>query len=182
MAKEDKAAAPVADVAEMPTDTDEGTNPLTQSLPEFDVKTRLDDGTEATSHYKMGSMGLNEAFKIIRVIAKASIPLSRLPPETLQEPQGVAFAIIGAIPYAENDIKELVAGLLLYQSPKGHYVPVSIEQLEDSSVFPLESLIDIIEGIGSHPDLASFLKNVTRLAKSPLLTQVQKGIQNQPSQ
>ncbi len=166
----------------MPVDTDEGTNPLVRALPELDVTVYDQSGNATVNHYRMGPMGLNEAFKAIRVISRASDPLSRLPPETLQEPQGVMFAIIGTIPYAENDIKSLVAGVMQFRSPKGHYVPVSVAQLEDPKMFPLDSFIDIIEAFSEHPDLASFLKNVTRLAKNPLLGQTQKGIQNQAKQ
>lgn len=155
--------------------TDEGLNPLTQRNPEFDVSIRGEDGEVSTIHYYMRNLGIVDALKLVRIITTAAIPLRDLPPGSLGDSQGIIMAILIAIPYAEEDIKDLVAGVLYYKDGNKK-VKVSVEDLEDPDKFPLDALVSIIESMGNHPDLASFLKNVRRLSNLNLTAQIRDNL------
>ncbi len=151
------------DVPAPQQESDSGMNTIFPELPTFNVGERT---------YTLRPLGLNDAVKGLRVFAGGSAGIFRLNAAgQLNTTSGVVLGIMSAIPYAENHVKDLISDILTYQD-KGKTVRVKSQELDKTELFPLGSLIDIIEAFGKHPDLGSFLKNVQRLKNSPLMEQI----------
>lgn len=161
------------------TEADQGMNTLIRTMPSFDVTVYQEDGSELIRSYKMRPLGLNDAVKALRVISAASMGISRLAKDGgLGDAQSVAFTILASVPYAERDFKDLISNILKYKNHKDEWTTVTVSLFEDPDYFPLESLIDVVDALGNHPDLAAFLKNVRKLSKSNLMVTIQESMKD----
>ncbi len=151
--------------AEKGSDEDKGMNPLFAEMPKFEVEGRK---------YTMRRLGIVDALAGLRVFSAGSSGMIRqMQAGTLSDPQTLVLGILAALPYAENHVKDLVAGILTYEDSSGNTRKVTNTEFDNPDLFPITSLVDIIEGIGNHPDLRAFLGNVKRLRNSKLWEEIQ---------
>lgn len=163
----------MGDEAVNEVDPTRGLTPLVVELPIFEV-----EGKE----YKMTRLGLTHAMMALRIFAAASGGIMKMSVvgNMQSNPAAIGLAILSALPYAENHVKDLIAASILKKTSRG-YETVAKLDLEDANRFPLESLITIIEQLGSHPDLRAFLKNIGRLQQSPLWEELQNRARGEVS-
>lgn len=152
--------------AEPEVDETSGLNALAPDMPQFEVEGH---------QYKMTRLGLTHAMMALRIFSAASSGIMKM--STVKgmqnNPMNVALAILSAMPYAENHVKDLVVASIRKADEEGNYIPITTAYLDDPENFPLESLITIIEGFGKHPDLKVFIKNIERLQQTPLWEEIQ---------
>lgn len=145
-----------------------GLNALVPEMPSFEI-----EGVK----YRMTRLGLTHAMMALRIFAAASGGIMKMSAlnNVQSNPATIALAILSALPYAENHVKDLVASTVARK--KGDkWEKISKFELDDADLFPLESIILIVEALGVHPDLKAFLKNIGRLQQSPLWEEIQNRV------
>ena len=161
-----------------------GLETLFPEIPSVEIEGRV---------YNIRRLGLNDAMAGLRVFAAGSGGIMRLGAQNLSDPTNLAMAIMAAIPYAENHVKDFLAGILMYAdtdkegNPKrdksGNIITkrVTMDEITNPDLFPLGSFVNIIEALGKHPDLGAFVNNVKKLGNSPLWDQIKQSAGTEPS-
>ena len=104
--------------------------------------------------YTIRRLGIADTFRIIRILGIGINQLGNMG-GGLNE-RSMALAIVAAIPYAEDEIMDMLADL----------VGVDSADIRKPEVFPLGSEIAIIEALSKHQDLKAFFTQLQRLAES----------------
>lgn len=85
--------------------------------------------------------------------------------EDIFTPDGLSTILLMGLPACENTVMEFIADLL----------GVTTDDLADPEKFPLDGIIDIVEALDAHPDVAAFLARAHTL-RTVLVGQWQKAI------
>ncbi|HHV27954.1 MAG TPA: hypothetical protein GXX63_12275 [Tissierellia bacterium] len=120
--------------------------------------------------YTMRRLGIRDAFRVIKIIGIGVKEMAGMINFGQMDAQAMTMAMVAAIPYAEEEIIDLLASL----------IGVSGEEIRDPNLFPLGSEIAIIEALTKHQDLRAFFTQLQRLAESnPAIKQaMQEAPQN----
>lgn len=118
--------------------------------------------------YQMRRLGLLDAMLGLRVFSAASGGVLRVSGSDGLSEETLAFALLGALPYAQDPVEQLLAGVL----------QVEKKQLEDPDQFPMGSFVKIVEALSKHPDLTDFLDSVGSLRKTKLFKEIQNRAKN----
>jgi hypothetical protein len=120
--------------------------------------------------YTMRRLGLRDAFKIAKVLAAGFASVSGAVKVDFTDAESAGESIttllMAGVPFAEDEIIALLADVL--QVPDG--------VLSDPDTFPLDSLVEVIEGITKHPDLQSFTKRLAALLRALPAAPVQSEV------
>lgn len=104
--------------------------------------------------YTIRRLGIPDTFRIIRILGIGVQQLGNMA-GGLNE-RAMVLAIVAAIPYAEDEIMDLLADL----------VGVDGADVRNPEIFPLGSEIAIIEALSKHQDLKAFFTRLRSLAES----------------
>lgn len=112
--------------------------------------------------YTIRRLGIADTFAIARILGVGIKQMGALGMSSLNEHSAV-LAIVAAIPYAEDEILDLLADL----------IGVEGADIRNPDLFPLGSEIAIIEALAKHQDLQAFFTRLQALAKAnPALQKV----------
>lgn len=106
--------------------------------------------------YTMRRLGIQDTFKVIKIIGVGVKEMAGLARGGDFDAKFMTIAMIAAIPYAEDEIMDLMASL----------IGVKSEEIRDPDLFPLGSEVTIIEALTKHQDLKAFFTQLQRLAES----------------
>ena len=123
-----------------------GMKPIVGDTPTVEIEGRT---------YKLRRLGISDTFAIARILGIGVKQLGNLGIGSLNE-QAAVLAIIAAIPYAEDEILDLLADI----------VGVDGSDIRNPDLFPLGSEIAIIEALSKHQDLQAFFTRLQGLLKS----------------
>jgi len=130
-----------------------GMKPIVGDTPTVEIEGRT---------YKLRRLGISDTFAIARILGVGVKQLGNLGLGSLNE-QAAVLAIIAAIPYAEDEILDLLADI----------VGVDGSDIRNPELFPLGSEIAIIEALSKHQDLQAFFTRLQGLMKAnPALQKV----------
>lgn len=130
-----------------------GMKPIVGDTPTVEIEGRT---------YKLRRLGISDTFAIARILGVGVKQLGNLGIGSLNE-QAAVLAIIAAIPYAEDEILDLLADI----------VGVDGSDIRNPELFPLGSEIAIIEALSKHQDLQAFFTRLQGLMKAnPALQKV----------
>lgn len=105
--------------------------------------------------YTIRRLGIKDTFSIARILGVGVKQLGSMGFSALNE-QSAIFAIIAAIPYAEDEILDLLADL----------IGVDGADIRNPELFPLGSEIAIIEALAQHQDLKAFFTRLQGLVET----------------
>ncbi|MDR9391959.1 MAG: hypothetical protein RI554_08010 [Trueperaceae bacterium] len=109
--------------------------------------------TVAGTEYEMRRLGLRDVFRVARILGNG---VAVLGDGTNQYTPGqVVQVLIASMTRNETEVLALLADLL----------DVKIDDLQDPNKFPMESIIDVFEGLSEHQDLKSFLARIAALTE-----------------
>lgn len=109
--------------------------------------------TVAGNNYEMRRLGLRDVFRVARILGNG---VAVLGDGTNQYTPGqVVQVLVASMTRNETEVLALLADLL----------DVKIEDLQDPNTFPMESIIDVFEGLSEHQDLKSFLARIAALTE-----------------
>ncbi len=155
---------------EQDTDYTVGLNALFSptGLPQFIVV--RDDGTEQT--YTIRKFNLADGLTIGSILSRGAGGIARLGVGEEMNALSIAMVIVGAMAYMEEAALSFIASIITYDTELTHKGrtettkrSLSVRDLQDASIMPLDAGPDLIEAIARHPDLDSLLKNVRRVQK-----------------
>lgn len=106
--------------------------------------------------YTMRRLGIKDTFKVIRIIGIGVKEMAGVVHFGQLDTQAMVMAMVAAIPYAEDEIMDLLASL----------INVGPLEIRDENLFPIGSEIAIIEALTKHQDLKAFFTQLQRLAES----------------
>lgn len=106
--------------------------------------------------YTMRRLGIKDTFKVIRIIGIGVKEMAGMFNFGQLDVQAMTMAMVAAIPYAEDEIMDLLASL----------INVEPREVRDENLFPIGSEIAIIEALTKHQDLKAFFTQLQRLAES----------------
>ena len=109
--------------------------------------------TIANEEYTMRRLGLQDVFKVARILGNGIAVLGDTSGE--YSTGQILQVLIGSMTRNEREVLDLIADLL----------SVDREALNDPERFPMESMIDILEALSAHQDLKSFLARLAEMAK-----------------
>jgi len=105
--------------------------------------------------YTIRRLGIKDTFTIARILGVGVKQLGAIGVTAL-DAQSAVLAMLAAIPYAEDEILDLLADL----------VGVDGADIRNPELFPLGSEIAIIEALSKHQDLQAFFTRLQGLLKS----------------
>ncbi len=112
--------------------------------------------------YTIRRLGIKDTFTIARILGVGVKQLGAIGVTAL-DAQSAVLAMLAAIPYAEEQILDLLADL----------IGVSGDDIRNPELFPLGSEIAIIEALAQHQDLRAFFTRLQGLMKAnPALQKV----------
>ena len=120
-----------------------GMEPIVGDTPTVEIEGRV---------YKLRRLGIPDTFALARILGVGVKQLGNLGLGGLNE-QAAVLAIIAAIPYAEDEILDLLADI----------VGVDGSEIRNPELFPLGSEIAIIEALSKHQDLQAFFTRLQGL-------------------
>lgn len=106
--------------------------------------------------YTLRRLGIRDTFKVIKIIGIGVKEMAGVVNFGQLDVRAMTMAMVAAIPYAEDEIMDLMASL----------IDVEGEELRNPDLFPLGSEIAIIEALTKHQDLKAFFIQLQRLAES----------------
>ena len=113
--------------------------------------------------YTIRRLGIADTFAIVRIIGIGIKQLGQIGGLKSLDQQSMVLALVGAIPYAEDEILDLLADL----------VGVDGADIRNPELFPLGSELAIIEALSKHQDLQAFFTRLQGLMKAnPALQKV----------
>ena len=112
--------------------------------------------------YTIRRLGIADTFAIARILGVGIKQMGALGMSSLNEHSAV-LAIVAAIPYAEDEILDLLADI----------VGVDGADIRNPDIFPIDAIVDIIGVLAEHQDLKAFFTRLQALAKAnPALQKV----------
>ncbi len=113
--------------------------------------------------YKLRRLGIQDTFRISKIVSIGLATMTKQVDVNEMAEQSLGLAMIAAVPYAENEILDLLADI----------VGVSREDIRNSELFPMGSELAIIEALTQHQDLLAFFTQLQRLWKvNPQIQQI----------
>ncbi len=106
--------------------------------------------------YTIRRLGIADTFSIVRILGIGIKQLGQIGGLKSLDQQSMVLALVGAIPYAEDEILDLLADL----------VGVDGADIRNPELFPLGSEIAIIEALSKHQDLQAFFTRLQGLMKA----------------
>ncbi len=112
--------------------------------------------------YTIRRLGIADTFAIARILGVGIKQMGALGMSSLNEHSAV-LAIVAAIPYAEDEILDLLADI----------VGVDGADIRNPDIFPIDAIVDIIGVLAEHQDLKAFFTRLQNLAQAnPALQKV----------
>ena len=109
--------------------------------------------------YKMKRLGITEIFKLGRILAVGAAGMGKeVGKIDLMDPSVLAGLLLVSFPYAENQCMEFIANI----------INVKVEELKNPELFPIDSVLDIIEVLMEHEDIKTFFIKLTKLLRTPI--------------
>jgi len=125
-----------------------GVNPLLADMP-----TVTSNGVT----YTLRRLGIADVFRMVRIMGLGSkvagIDIMTELTNTDDIAGTLAVQLCTILPFAERQISEMLADVLC----------VTPEQFADPDVFPMESIVDVVQAVAAHPDLTSFFTRLSQL-------------------
>ena len=108
----------------------------------------------AGNTYTLRRLGLQDVFKVARILGNGVAMLGEAGDK--YSSVQIAQILIASMTRNETEVLDLIADLL----------SVERKLLNDPSLFPMDSMIDILDALSKHQDLASFLARLTALMET----------------
>ena len=121
-----------------------GMEPIVGETPTVEIEGKV---------YTMRRLGMQDTFRLAKILGVGFARLAGVASINKLDLETGALAMIAAIPYAENDILNLLASI----------VGASPEDIRNPELFPFGSELDIIEALMEHQDLKAFFTRFERL-------------------
>jgi len=113
--------------------------------------------------YTVRRLGIPDMFTVIRILGVGVKQLGTMRGLQSLDSTSVALALVAAIPYAEDEIMDLLADI----------VGVDGADIRNPDIFPIDAIVDIIGVLAEHQDLKAFFTRLQALAKAnPALQKV----------
>jgi hypothetical protein len=113
--------------------------------------------------YTVRRLGIPDMFTVIRILGVGVKQLGTMGGLQSLDSASVALALVAAIPYAEDEILDLLADI----------VGVDGADIRNPDIFPIDAIVDIIGVLAEHQDLKAFFTRLQALAKAnPTLQKV----------
>lgn len=113
--------------------------------------------------YTVRRLGIPDMFTVIRILGVGVKQLGTMRGLQSLDSASVALALVAAIPYAEDEIMDLLADI----------VGVDGADIRNPDIFPIDAIVDIIGVLAEHQDLKAFFTRLQALAKAnPALQKV----------
>ena len=113
--------------------------------------------------YTVRRLGIPDMFTVIRILGVGVKQLGSMGGLQSLDSASVALALVAAIPYAEDEILDLLADI----------VGVDGADIRNPDIFPIDAIVDIIGVLAEHQDLKAFFTRLQALAKAnPALQKV----------
>ena len=113
--------------------------------------------------YTVRRLGIPDMFTVIRILGVGVKQLGTMGGLQSLDSASVALALVAAIPYAEDEIMDLLADI----------VGVDGADIRNPDIFPIDAIVDIIGVLAEHQDLKAFFTRLQALAKAnPALQKV----------
>jgi len=144
----------------------EGAKPLMWQGPKLEIGGR---------EYTVRRLGLLDIQRVARVWAAGAEFTHRkmLASARNLTPEEVGTFILDFVPYAMDEVIDIVASLLSIKPGKAEDKLAEGETNEgtirDPNVFPVSGLVDVISALIEHEDVVAFFESARRVAKSPAL-------------
>lgn len=106
--------------------------------------------------YTIRRLGIPDMFTIVRILGIGIKQLSNVRDIQSMDRSGIALALIAAIPSAEDEVMDLLADI----------VGVDGATIRNPELFPVYSVIDIVEALSEHQDLKAFFTALQGLVAS----------------
>jgi hypothetical protein len=106
--------------------------------------------------YRMRRLGVQDTFRLARIIATGAARLGSEVSRLDLTPETVVMLLIAGVPYAERETMEVLADIL----------GVSVKELSDPDLFPMDTLIDIAAKLAEHQDLRAFFEKLAALIQT----------------
>lgn len=107
----------------------------------------------AGTTYEMRRLGLRDVFRVARILGNGVAVLGD--GASQYTPGQVVQVLVASMTRNETEVLNLLADLL----------NVEAEVLQDPNKFPMESIIDVFEGLSEHQDLKAFLARIAALTE-----------------
>ena len=110
--------------------------------------------TIAGAEYTIRRLGLRDVFKVARILGRGVAVLGDNA-GTLSAAQTMQV-LISSLTANEDEVLSLLADVL----------SVKRTELENPALFPMDSIIDVLQALAEHQDLKAFLARVQRLTET----------------
>lgn len=131
-----------------------GMEPIVGKKPTVEIEGRT---------YTIRRLGISDVFTVVRILGVGIKQLGTIGGVQSLDNTAIALALVAAIPHAEDEIMDLLADI----------VGVDGEDIRNPDLFPIQSIIDIIDVLAKHQDLKAFFTQLQGLAKAnPALQKV----------
>jgi len=108
--------------------------------------------TVAGREYTLRRLGLRDAFRVGRILGRGVSMLTNAKEFTVGQ---IVHVLIGSLTANEDEVLTLIADVL----------GIKRDELEDPERFPLPSVLDVLEALARHQDLAGFLRRAQAMAE-----------------
>jgi len=102
--------------------------------------------------YTLRRLGLPDVFRVSRILGRGVSMLTNAGEFTLGQ---IVQVLIGSLTANEDEVLALIADVL----------GITREELSDPAVFPMPCVVDILDALAKHQDLAGFLTRVQALVE-----------------
>ena len=117
--------------------------------------------------YRLRRLGMRDTFRIAKIMGIGVASMAGMVNLSRLNADMAGMAVIAAIPYAEDEILDLLASL----------VGVGEEDIRDPNLFPLGSELKIIDAIAKHQDLQAFFTQLHHLlTTNPAIQQMMQRV------
>ena len=106
--------------------------------------------------YTVRRLGIPDMFTVIRILGVGVKQLGSMGGLQSLDSASVALALVAAIPYAEDEILDLLADI----------VGVDGADIRNPDIFPIDAIVDIIGVLAEHQDLKAFFTRLQGLAQA----------------
>ncbi len=137
--------------------------PIMDELPEVEIE---------GNKYYLGRLTLAHIFKILKVFARAGSIISKnLDNLDFTNKQTLGLLLMTSVPFAEREILELIASVVKVKSKdkdgKEVLRYITVDELLDPDLFPMFSIVPIVQTLIKHQDMKVFFDNLVGLMNNP---------------
>ena len=114
--------------------------------------------------YKMRRLNIQDIFRLGRILGVGAAGMGKEIGKMELSPEILAGLLLVSFPYAEQQCLEFIASL----------INVEVKDLKNPELFPVDSILDILQNILEHEDVKNFFTKLASLLKIPAVKEFLK--------